>query len=305
MDHIKNSYSTLLMMDVFYSGSYCATSVAWDTTRKASFVAASMATDPIVGVRLIEPASTTDDSILGVINQEYLHALKTGEPLHLASSNSIGWDENLLNAVRSSSGGVVDAAMSAVRSGANAGSLSSGLHHARFTRGSGFCTINGLAMAARAVLKETAGRVLVLDLDAHAGGGTASYVGLPGMRGLEQVDVSLIPYDTYSDAPGLCLKMSTASSYIDDVQRALGAVKSPGSFDLVLYNAGMDPHELAGGVVGVSTEMLATREEIVFSWTASHNVPTAWVLAGGYTTSMSMDNLVKLHRLTAKAAAGQ
>ena len=73
--------------------------------------------------------------------------------------------------VCASNGGAVAAARAA-RAGGVAGSLSSGLHHAGRDRGAGFCTFNGLVLAARAALSEGAARVLVLDLDAHCGGGT-------------------------------------------------------------------------------------------------------------------------------------
>ncbi|MFD1812307.1 hypothetical protein [Rhodococcus gannanensis] len=75
--------------------------------------------------------------------------------------------------VLSSNGGVLAAARSALDEGV-AGSLSSGLHHAKADRGDGFCTSNGLVVAARTLLDEGVVRsVLVLDLDAHCGGGTA------------------------------------------------------------------------------------------------------------------------------------
>jgi len=65
----------------------------------------------------------------------------------------------------------VAAAQGAWRTKKNTGSLSSGLHHARRTHGAGFCTFNGLALAALTALEVlTAGaqRVLILNLDAHA-----------------------------------------------------------------------------------------------------------------------------------------
>ena len=58
-----------------------------------------------------------------------------------------------------------------------------------------------------------------------------------------------------------------------------------------------------GGVPGISALTLDRRERSVFTWIARHRVPTAWVLAGGYTTRMTMDELVHLHRLTIAAAA--
>jgi len=244
-------------------------------------------------------------SLADVLDNEYIDALVTGCPRALAESNDIGWDEKLLSAVRSSSGGVVAATMTALTDRLNSGSLSSGLHHARPGSGSGFCTINGLALGARAAFSSGAGRVLSLDLDAHAGGGTAAYI-KQGIGGLfEQLDVSVISYDTYSGIAGAELVMSGATSYLDDIEKALSRVASPASIDVILYNAGMDPHESAGGVFGVTNEMLARREELVFSWAASHGVPVAWVLAGGYSTNMEMDELTGLHRLTLAAAVGK
>lgn len=292
-------------MKVFYSISYCDTSVAWDTTRKSEHVAHSLVANPINGVELIEPEIASLSSLADVLDSEYIDALVTGCPRVLAESNDIGWDEKLLSAVRSSSGGVVAATMTALTDRLNSGSLSSGLHHARPGSGSGFCTINGLALGARAAFSSGAGRVLSLDLDAHAGGGTAAYI-KQGIGGLfEQLDVSVISYDTYSGIAGAELVMSSATSYLDDVEKSLSRVASPSSIDVILYNAGMDPHESAGGVFGVTTEMLARREELVFSWAASHGVPVAWVLAGGYSTNMEMDELAELHRLTVAAAAGK
>src|SRR5207249_1324240 len=57
----------------------------------------------------------------------------------------------------------------------NAGSLSSGLHHASRASGMGFCTFNGLALATKAA-RDQGARVLIIDLDAHGGGGTYSIV---------------------------------------------------------------------------------------------------------------------------------
>ena len=290
-------------MKVFYSAAYCATSVAWDTTRKAVVVADSLQREPIAEVELLEPESVALEALVGVLDEEYLNALLTGSPKVLAESNSLGWDALLLDAVRSSSGGVCAAVAAALEGGCNAGSLSSGLHHARPGRGGGFCTVNGLVLGARTAFAMSAKRVLALDLDAHAGGGTAAYIERGGLGAFEQMDVSLVQYDTYSGIDGASLVMSAAGTYLDDVERAIASVKAPSSIDVVLYNAGMDPHERAGGVRGVTTDVLARREEIVFTWAALHGVPVAWVLAGGYSTNMHADELAGLHRLTVQAAS--
>jgi acetoin utilization deacetylase AcuC-like enzyme len=174
--------------------------------------------------------------------------------------------------------------------------------------------VNGLAVAARAALDAGARRVLVLDLDAHCGGGTADLIHghdgrdghrrHPGLPGVEQVDVSVDPFDYYGPHERTRLLLTDGPRYLQTVQTALDGIEDPASIDLVLYNAGMDPHEKCeGGVAGISALTLDRRERTVFTWLARHRLPVAWVLAGGYTNQLSMSDLVNLHRLTIGAAA--
>ena len=80
------------------------------------------------------------------------------------SLNRTGWPGmRASGSRRASNGGAVAAALEAFETKRNAGSLSSGLHHATRALGSGFCTFNGLALAARAVIDAGAKRVLVVD----------------------------------------------------------------------------------------------------------------------------------------------
>ena len=293
---------TAPVMKVFYSASFCDTSVAWETTRKADAVADSITKSSIDGVEITPPVPLNDAELEGVLSVPYLSALRSGVPRRLAESNSIGWDERLLQAVCASNGGVRDAALAALQDGQNAGSLSSGLHHARRASGGGYCTVNGLVVAARAAVGYGAQRVIVLDLDAHCGGGTAS--SLHEVPGCEQLDISVSSFDQYGDTANTKLVFADAAGYLEVVERELSLLQNPESFDLVLYNAGMDPHEGAGGLRGITSETMRRREEMVFSWARSHAVPVAWVLAGGYTLGVSMAELVELHLLTARAAAG-
>lgn len=289
-------------MKVFHDATYCDTSVAWETTRKADAVAARLGEGAIEGVQLVSPTPLSDAELRETLDDEYLAALRTGAPRRLAESNSIGWDDRLLRAVNASNGGVRDAALTALTEGRNAGSLSSGLHHARRNSGSGYCTINGLVVTARAALQHGAQRVLVLDLDAHCGGGTASSLG--ELKGCEQLDISVSSFDSYRDMEGSKLVLTDAATYLDVIERELSDIQSPSGIDLVLYNAGTDPHEGAGGVSGVSNETIAQREELVFGWARALNIPVAWVLAGGYTLGVTMKELVELHLHAVRAATG-
>jgi acetoin utilization deacetylase AcuC-like enzyme len=199
---------------------------------------------------------------------------------------------------------VVSAALTAWQSGGVAGSMSSGLHHARFTEGRGFCTLNGLVIAANEVVRRGARRVLIVDLDAHGGGGTASLIG--GSSAIEQIDVSVDAFDGYESTRNARYVLCRGDDYIDMIRRALDSVVDPGSIDLVLYNAGVDPHEdcSTGGARGVTSEVLSVRDAMVFGMAQSVGVPVAFVFAGGYVGSrMSRDQLLDLHRQTISAAS--
>ncbi len=79
------------------------------------------------------------------------------------------------------------------------------------------------------------------------------------------------------------------------------------TLDLCLYNAGMDPHQgcPVGGLRGITREIIAARERMVFDWCRGRSLPVALVLAGGYTgPDLDQAGLVDLPRLTIMAALG-
>ena len=294
------------IVHVFFSPAYCNTTVAFDTTRKAAAVAASLLDDPIAGVVVHAPAAIDRNELAAVHDPTYVDAVLTGEPRELATTNELGWDPGLAGAVSAAVAGVRDAARTAYRGATIAGSLSSGLHHAAAGHGRGYCTFNGLVVAAVAALREGAERILVLDLDAHCGGGTAALI--RPIPEIEQVDVSVDVFDMYESRELARLTLCDGRDYLEVVARELARIETPEAIDLVLYNAGMDPHEQAGGVPGITFATLAERERMVFDWASGNQLPLAWVLAGGYTAgnegaALEMAGLVGLHRETIRAAA--
>src|SRR5262245_8968167 len=117
-------------MDVFYSSDYVLSGHSFDTTRKAAWIAESLVSAPLPGVTLVEPGPLTRDQVLKVHDPEYVDAVRSGSPRGLAESQGFAWDLGLWPMVLASNGGAVAAALNAMRHGV-AGSLSSGLHHAR------------------------------------------------------------------------------------------------------------------------------------------------------------------------------
>jgi acetoin utilization deacetylase AcuC-like enzyme len=292
------------MAAVYYDPSYAAAGFAFPTTRKARWIADSLVARPISGIILEQPAPLTEEMLLTVHDPGYIRAVRTGEPRELAQSQELDWDAGLWPMVLASNGGAVAAALRALRDGI-AGSLSSGLHHARRDRGHGYCTFNGLVLAAEAALAAGAGDVLILDLDAHCGGGTHDLIS--DNPHLWQVDVSTDRFDLYE--PGQRTTLDIVSSVADYLPTIANRLRDSQTrrFGLCLYNAGMDPHEDCpeGALAGITEEHLRAREELVFDWCRAQKLPVAFVTAGGYLRPPQMDEarLVELHRLTLAAAA--
>ena len=295
-------------MPVYFSDAYAAAADTFDTLRKAREIADSLVASPIPGVRLVEPRPLKAGDLCAVHAPGYVLAVHTGKPRHLAATNGLRWDRGLWAAVCASNGGAVAAARYALENRRNAGSLSSGLHHARRDHGAGFCTFNGLALAARAALDDGAARVLIVDLDAHCGGGTDSLV--RGWAGVVQLDIALSQMDGYQpdESSRSSLDIVTrADDYLPTLRARLASLDDL-PFDLVLYNAGMDVHQdsAIGGVAGMTTDVIASREQTVFEWARARGAGVAFVLAGGYTGGrLDPEGLVRLHRLTIAAAAVQ
>ena len=179
---------------VFYSPDFVSARFAFETTRKAKWIADSISKSPIPKIQLQQPRPLEFSQLESVHESKYIHAVQTGEPKQLAESQGFDWDPGLWRMVMASNGGVVEAALAAISNGV-AGSLSSGLHHARSNRGFGFCTFNGLVIAATEALSRGISPVLILDFDAHCGGGTASLIA--SIEEIWQIDVSVNSYDSY------------------------------------------------------------------------------------------------------------
>ena len=210
------------------------------------------------------------------------------------------WSVENLRSILASTGGMRDAVKEALTSGVS-GSLSSGLHHAHSAFGLGFCNFNGLALAAIEALKYVP-KVGILDLDAHFGGGTADILGKN--PGVSIVDISVNAFDQWEaiDHSRHIVKLEQDSKdYIPVITRNLDNLKD---VNLLVYNAGVDVHEYAGGLKGVTDSTIYQRENTVSNWCKRHRIPAVFALAGGYTSGgLTMNELSNLHLETVRAFA--
>ena len=278
-----------MVHNLYYSPDYCAASHAFDTTRKASWIADSLRARPVAGVRLVEPIPVSVETLCETHSSEYVDAVRYGDPGSLACSQGFAWCERLFDSVAASTGGIVAAAIDAIASGI-AGSLSSGLHHARHEAGLGFCTFNGLVIAAREAIKAGCERVLILDLDAHGGGGTESLIS--DQVRILHLDIATDRFDLHEGTVLVRNREDYLPALFSELQ---GISQKP---DLILYNAGMDVHE--GDCGCLDNQSIAARESSVFQWASDNKIPIAYTMAGGYS---QRPLLVGLHRATVRAAA--
>jgi acetoin utilization deacetylase AcuC-like enzyme len=246
-------------------------------------------------VELVAPKLATEEELMLIHSPDYVDDVLSGKKKNIAAGMS---SKKLIKSIVATTGGMRDATNEALRNG-RSGSFSSGLHHARTDADMGFCTFNGLALAALEALKKVKS-VGILDLDAHCGGGTADI--LKSNKRVRLADVSVCSYDSWTPTAKsrhFIEVVAKPKSYLATVEKAL---KSLEGVEFLIYNAGMDTHERAGGLNGITLEIIQEREMRVVEWARAQNVPIVFALAGGYTWSgLTLKEVAELHLETVRA----
>ena len=187
-------------------------------------------------------------------------------------------------------GSMVAAALHAYKTGELSFSPTSGAHHACYSHGGGYCTFNFLVMAAMKAQQAGATRIGILDLDCHYGNGTVDII--------RQLGIDYI--DHYSFGGEAIHRGATAEAW---VERLPEIVTSFRDVDLLIYNAGVDPHvdDPLGGVL--TTRQIALRDQIVFQVAKELGLRVCVSLAGGYQVdgNGNIFKLLALHDTTFKA----
>ena len=245
------------------------------------------------------------EAIALVHDREYVDAYWQGT-LDPKAQRRIGlpWSPELAYRTRIAVGGTLLTARLALAHGL-ACNTAGGTHHAFPSYGSGFCIFNDLAIASRVLLKEgLVQKILIVDLDVHQGDGTAlifqdepkvftfsmhCQINFPSIKQISDRDVPLregMEDDEY---------LRTLADYLPDL---LSEVKP----DLVLYDAGVDPH--IGdrlGKLALTDAGIYRRDMQVLSTCVSQGFPVASVIGGGYCEDMR--SLVYRHSLLQRAAS--
>ena len=187
--------------------------------------------------------------------------------------------------VRHTNGGTWLAARLAQRHGYAANSAA-GSHHALRETGAGYCVFNDLAVASNRLIAEGhAERILIVDCDVHQGDGTAAL-----MAGRGDVFTFSIHaeknFPVRKAASDLDLPLPDGTDdagYLETLAEHLPAVHERFAPDLVLYQAGVDPHgDDRLGRLALTDEGLAARDRFVIREARKRAVPIASALGGGY-----------------------
>lgn len=190
-------------------------------------------------------------------------------------------------------GAMVCATKYALKTGQNAAALCSGFHHASYATGGGFCTFNGLVVAAQAAKAAGARRVGILDLDHHYGNGTDQIV--------KRLKLDFVEHFT----AGLTFKRADqARGFLDGLPALIK--KRFYNCNVLIYQAGADPfvEDPLGG--WLTMDELRERDRLVFNTCARMRLPVAWNLAGGYAKEPdgSIPKVLAIHRATAEESLG-
>ncbi|PSF34564.1 histone deacetylase [Aphanothece hegewaldii CCALA 016] len=235
---------------------------------------------------------------------EYVNAYCTGT-LDPKAQRRIGlpWTPELANRTCTAVGGTILTAKLALEYGL-ACNTAGGTHHAFPHYGSGFCIFNDLAIAARVLQKSNLVKnILIVDLDVHQGDGTAS---------IFQNDESVFTFSMHCEAnfPGTKQKSDLDvplpvglddDGYLQTLAQYLPDLLSQFKPDLILYDAGVDPHVHDRlGKLALTDIGLYRREMQVLSTCLASGYPVAAVIGGGYADDL--EALVYRHSILHRAA---
>jgi acetoin utilization deacetylase AcuC-like enzyme len=250
------------------------------------------------------PTPVSDDLVRLVHTPEYVTKIRNG---------ALSWQEIMLLEVPFSSGlrdamwlcagGSLLTGRLALERGV-AVHLGGGFHHAFADHGEGFCLINDVAIALRALLAEGAiRRGMVVDCDLHHGNGTAAiFTDEPAVFTFSMHQEH--NYPLWKPASGLDLGLPDGTNdadYLALLERHLPQLVQRQQPELIFYLAGADPYrdDQLGGL-SLTLEGLRQRDELVFRLAREAAVPVAVTLAGGY--ARRFEDTVEIHCGTVRAA---
>ncbi len=281
---------SLQTLEVFYSDDLVSDAQASrsPSDRKPKLVSQALACKAWP-IRLVAPDPVAVSDIYRVHDRGFVD-----DVLSLRQPNGFGsHSESVARSLLYTCGACYDSALAALRDGISA-SLTSGFHHAGPNAGWGFCTFNGLMVAATRLLDEgRVERVAIIDCDYHYGDGTQAIIDTQDL-GARVFHLSL---------GHLFRRPEQARPYLEAVSALSDQLRD---FDpsVILYQAGADVHidDPLGGLL--TTGQMRVRDATLFTIARDLGIPVTWNLAGGYQIESdgSIRRVIELHMNTFEEA---
>jgi acetoin utilization deacetylase AcuC-like enzyme len=236
---------------------------------------------PIV---IISPTPVTHEDLYRAHSAAFVDGIFAGR-----TANGFGnRDVALALSLPFTSGAMLSAAREAMSNRQVAVAPCSGFHHAHHDAAHGFCTFNGLMVTALA-LKQAGEvkRVGILDFDQHYGDGTDDII-----------ETLAIDWVVHYTAGREFHDPAQADDFLAVIPNVVASMRG---CDVILYQAGADPHiqDPLGG--WLTTRQLAERDYRVFATATTLGIPVAWNLAGGYQTPLR--RVLEVHDNTMRACS--
>ncbi len=245
---------------------------------------------------LVEPSPAPIDDVLLVHTADYVSRLCTGN-LTAKEIRRLGlpWSESLVRRSFYAAGGTLAATLVALAKGYSS-NLAGGTHHSFSDHGEGFCVLNDVAIAIRAMrARNLIRRAAIIDCDVHQGNGTATI-----FAGDDDTFTFSIHgannYPLFKAQSTLDVELADGTS--DDEYLECLATHLPVVFahdpEIVFYLAGADPY--AGDKLGrlaLSIEGLRERDIRVLRECYDREIPVVTVMSGGY--GKDINDTIEIH----------
>ena len=245
---------------------------------------------------IVEPSPAPLEDVLLVHTEDYVTRL-CNRQLTTKEIRRLGlpWSESLVRRSFYAVGGTLAAAQSALANGCSS-NLAGGTHHAFADRGEGFCVLNDVAIAIRALrARNSIRRAAIVDCDVHQGNGTATiFAGDNDTFTFSMHGANNYPLFKAQSTLDVELADGTRDGdYLESLARHLPNVFAHEP-DIVFYLAGADPY--AGDKLGrlaLSIDGLRERDAYVLSECYERELPVVTVMSGGY--GKDINDTIEIH----------
>ena len=245
---------------------------------------------------IFEPVPASVEDVLLVHSEDYVSRLCDGT-LTTKEIRRLGlpWSESLVRRSFYAVGGTLAATEASLAEGYSS-NLAGGTHHSFPERGEGFCVLNDVAIAIRAMrARKLIKRAAIVDCDVHQGNGTATIFA-------DDTDTFTLSvhgannYPLFKAQSSLDVELPDGTSddeYLECLGHHLPTVLDHEP-DVVFYLAGADPY--AGDKLGrlaLSIDGLRARDEFVLRECYEREVPVVTVMSGGY--GKDINDTIEIH----------